>query len=369
MLLSDQQRKTNPVKAETFAICLLLTCSLQIMENLLPRIPIFPWLRIGLAYWILLPFLVRFGVTQGLMLFLLRNLMTLIYGGQIFSSFLISSSAGFASFIVCGSLGRYLYARDKLSLVSLSILMACSFNASQLFIVDKLLINHSDFYFQLAPILIWSLISGTIIAILVQKSQATLHHIFTTNFPIADSASSKSELTAITPCKWLAIPAVVMFCAIFIFRNPGIQLAFLAVLIFVVGLKNTKILIYAWPFYFYIAWLHLFRTDGTDLIGHWITQEGLDAFIYYTLRTTNIILCGQWLARYIPALLKKVKNNRYLEGTGFALPLLPSIFGISMTLGKDLLGKVRKKDFENLLDPILERLLEEFVKQRGIHST
>ena len=48
----------------TFAICLLLAASLQIIENLVPRIPIFPWLRFGFTYLVLLPFLLRYG--QGL---------------------------------------------------------------------------------------------------------------------------------------------------------------------------------------------------------------------------------------------------------------------------------------------------------------
>jgi uncharacterized membrane protein len=356
------------VKPETFAICLLLTCSLQIMENLLPKIPIFPWLRIGLAYWVLLPFLIRFGVIQALFLFLFRNLMTLIYGGQVFSSFLISTSAGLVSILVIGTMGRFLFNRNKIGLIGLSVLLACSFNVSQLVVVDQLLIRHQEFYFQLAPILIWSLVSGALIALLVYKSQPTLEHLFAMDISLPQSKPSSNSPVVPASSSLYALLALSGFSSIFLFEDIIVQLVYLPVLVLIARIRNLKLLIHAWPFYFYIAWLHLFRTDGVYILGQWITKEGWDAFLFYAVRTTNIILCGQWVARYIPSLLRRIKNNRFLEGAGFALPLLPSIFGISIALGKDLFGKVKAKEFQNLLDPVVERMLAEFNKLEGIRS-
>ena len=95
-----------PLSSEVLALSLLLATSLQIMENLLPKVPIFPWLKLGLAHLIILPFLLRFGVKNVLILFLSRNLITLMYGGQIFSSFLISTLSGLFSL---GFIGQGVY--------------------------------------------------------------------------------------------------------------------------------------------------------------------------------------------------------------------------------------------------------------------
>ena len=363
------RKEPAAVRPETFAVCLVLTCSLQIMENLLPKIPIFPWLRLGLAYWVLLPFLIRFGVRQALLLFLFRNLITLIYGGQIFSSFLISTSAGLLSLSVFGTVGRLFLIRNKIGLIGLSVLLACSFNINQLVIVDFLLIRHRDFYFQLAPILFWSAVSGSLIAALVYKSRHVLDRLFSKSYSLSKSVAELNEASLKSSEKLSAAVSMIVFCSLFFFNNWKIQAIYLVVLVVVTRFKNIRLLKHSWPFYFYIAWLHLFRTEGVYVFREWITAEGLDSFLYYAFRTTNIIVCGQWFARYVPALLKSIKTNRFLEGTGFALPVLPAIFGLSIAMGKELLQKVKSREFNELLDPIIERLLEEFkeIERRRNH--
>lgn len=350
------------IRPETFAFCLLITCSLQIMENLLPKVPIFPWLRIGLAYWIILPFLLRYGVGQVIVLFFFRNLMTLIYGGQIFSSFFISTTAGILTLAMVGSLGRYLFIRDKISLYGLSILTACSFNICQLAVAYHLIVKHHDFYFQIAPILTWSLVSGCLIAFAISRSQGALINLFSKTYSFNPLEFQESR-NRITTKIWVqSLVSLMVFISIFLLTSTVGQLALVIGLALINKPKNIKILLFAWPFYFYIIWLHLFRTDGVYIVGEWITREGLEACIYYTLRTTNLILCGQWLSKYITVLMEKLKYNRYLEGVCFALPLLPSIFGMSIALGRDLFHKVKNRDFENLLEPIMDRLEKEFIK-------
>jgi uncharacterized membrane protein len=353
---------SKPPSAETLAICLVLTCSLQIMENLLPKIPIFPWLRLGLAYWILLPFLIRFGVLHTLLLFMSRNLITLIYGGQIFSSFLISSCAGVLTFALTGSLVRALYLRKKIGLVGFSVLLACSFNAIQLGVVNLLLVQHSDFYFQLSPILFWSLISGCLTAFLVFKSRDTLIQLLSREFNLKIQPSS-GQNSGFGISFYLQIAAAsLFFVVIFLTKGLSYQLIFIPALLVVNRFKNLKILLFAWPFYFYIATLHLFRTDGVYIVSEWITREGLDAFLFYTARTTNIILCGQWMAAFLPSLISRYTKNRHLKGILLALPILPALFGISIGLGRELFIKIKNRQLGNLLDPIIEKLLGEFFR-------
>lgn len=358
----SQNRLHTRLTAERFAICLLLVCSLQIMENLLPRIPIFPWLRIGLAYWIILPFLLRFGVLPTLALFLLRNLMTLIYGGQVFSAFLISSLAGLVSLGGLGFIVFHLYHRKTLGLLGSSLTLALGFNLSQLIIVDRLLIQHSDFYFQLAPICLWSMISGTMIALLVFKSRHTLEHLFGEDLQMTPQHQSIATKEFKSGDLLLFALTTGLFVAIVLLPTLTVQLAMLCLLLVGTRKRHLKLIYFAWPFYFYIAWLHLFRTDGVYIVEGWITHEGLEAFVYHTIRMTSIILCGQWLARYLPFLFNQAKGNRYLLGTGYALPILPSIFGLSIALGRDLFYQIKNRQFEELLSPVIASLLQEFEK-------
>lgn len=359
--LIDKLKNKAP-GAETLAICLVLTCSLQIMENLLPKIPIFPWLRIGLAYWVFLPFLIRFGVFPTLILFLLRNLITLLYGGQIFSSFLISSSSGIFSFVLAGSLLRFLYTREKIGLVGLSILLACTFNVVQLGIVNIMLVQHADFYFQLSPILIWSLVSGCLTAFLVFKSRETLDLLLSLKLNLKNGGLLLQDKPSGVRSYFLLFLAVSIFISLFLFEQFTFQVVLIPILLLVNRFKNLKILLFAWPFYFYIAILHLFRSEGVYILGEWITREGLDAFLFYTARTTNVILCGQWIARFLPSLVNTFTENRYLKGFLLAMPILPALFGISISLGNELFDKLKKRRFSDLLDPIIEKLLGELRK-------
>lgn len=348
------------LRAETLAVCLILACSLQIMENLLPKIPIFPWLKLGLAWWILLPFLIRFGVRHTLMLFLFRNLITLLYGGQIFSSFLISSSAGLVSIALAGSILRALYRNNRLGLIGFSVVMAATFNVVQLGVVNQLLIQHSEFYYQLPPILLWSTVSGSLIALLVYRSQQALEGLFSAELVLPER-SAVQQPAEISAGNLLPVLLGVAFLGLILYVDQtAVQAGFIIVLLLLSRFRNLKVLIFAWPFYLYIAFLHLFRTEGVYILGEWITQEGLDAFLYYTARTTGIILCGQWIAPFIPALVRNRYGNRYLKGFTYALPILPAIFGISIALGRDLLKRIGKRDLNNLLGPIIQRLLSEF---------
>lgn len=364
MLFPTDAKPERNLSPELFAVCLLLACSLQIMENLIPRIPIFPWLRLGLSYWILLPFLLRFGVLHTLFLFLSRNLITLVYGGQIFSSFLISTSAGMVSLIVIGPLAGTGYQRKKLGLFGVSVLLAASFNVCQLVVVDRLLIRHQDFYFQLSPILVWSLISGGLIAFLVTKSSKTLEGLLSSS-PHFGPRNDSYPISKLELRERLELGlSFATFLLIFFIDRFTMQLALAVVLLPVTRFRSLRALVFAWPFFFYIAWLHLLRTDGFYIVGDWITREGLEAFGFYAIRTINVIVCGQWLGRFIPHLFKTVSVNLYLRGIGLALPLLPSIFGISIALGKNLLRQARNRNFANLLAPIVERLFAAFKENR-----
>jgi len=352
---------------EILALCLLLACSFQIIENLLPKIPIFPWLRLGLTYLILLPFLLRFGAHRTLLLFLSRNLIALVYGGQIFSSFIISSLSGIVTLGIIGPAAYYLYQKKISGLWGTSILLACFFNITQLFVVNFFFVRHGDFFFQLWPLMIWSLVSGSLIAFLVYKSGRGLDRLFDSRKSVKFFSGSMQSDDEQIDRVGLAI-AVSVFISLFLFTVIWFQLILLAILLVATQFKNLKTVLIAWPFYFYIVWLHLFRTDGVFIFRDWITQEGLDNFIFYAIRTTNIIICGQWLARYIPSLWKKFSGSVYMTGLGYALPLLPALFGLSIAMGKEFFNQLRRGNFENVLYLLVDRLEQELSRISAVNE-
>ncbi len=351
----------NHLTPQVFAICLLLAACLQIMENLLPKIPIFPWLRLGLAYLIILPFLLRYGAFKALMLFVCRNLIALVYGGQIFSSFMISTLSGVFSVGIVGHAVYLLYRRNSIGVLGVSLVLACSFNVMQLIVVNLLFVQHGDIFFQLAPLLIWSLFSSSFMAFLIYKSRNALDNLFyDEGMTVFRSGFVKniSHLTILDRVGIVLISAV--FISLFFLKAIMFQLLFLAALLIITQFKKLRFVFYAWPFFFYIAWLHLFRTDGIFIYKDWITREGLDNFLFFTVRTANVIICGQWLGKYIPLLWRQSAKNLYLEGMGYALPMMPAIFGLSISMGKTFFQELRKRNLENLLQPVIERLMKEF---------
>ena len=64
----------TPLTDKIFAGALILSTGLQIAESLVPRVPLFPWLRLGMSWAILLPFLLSFGVRPAIALFLAHGI-------------------------------------------------------------------------------------------------------------------------------------------------------------------------------------------------------------------------------------------------------------------------------------------------------
>jgi len=240
--------------------------------------------------------------------------------------------------------------------MGLSILLATAFNLIQLLVVYLLYIQHGGFFFQLTPLLSWSVLSGGLIAFLIHHSRQGLDQLFakgigTEWIPAGDRSNPPVA-------RWIKPAALAAGLFGLILVLPGLipQITILVGILIITRLRNLKTVIYAWPFFFYIAWLHLFRTDGVYIFKDWITRQGIDHFLFYSLRTTNLILCGQWLSRYIPFLLNNRRPNPYLEGMGFALPLLPTLFGLSLSMGRTFFRQLRRREFDNLLYPIITTL-------------
>lgn len=341
--------------AGVFALALVAASSLQIMEILIPRFPLFPWMRLGLSYIIILPFLLRYGGRAAFALLVARNLITLLYGGQPFSTFLIGTGAGAVALLSIGPLLRAAYSRDLLGITGISVCLASVFNLSQLTLVNLALIRHAGFFVQLGPILAWSLFSGVLVAALIRLSEKEIP-AFLTVAPKTASATPQAN-----PLKegnvWIFLVGLMGMAGILLVPSASLQVTALLVLA-LVSRDRGKALLVAWPFLFYLAWLHLFHTSGEYLIGDWVTREGLRDFVCHAARLGNLILLGRWVSRRFPWQWTRHsqsgstgRQSLYVQGFLLALPLLPNLFKPSLELGRIVVRKLWTGNHTDAMSP------------------
>lgn len=342
----------STVSREAFALALLVASSLQIMENLLPRFPLFPWMRVGFSYVVILPFLLQYGSKAAFILFLARNIIAILYGGQPLTTFLIGSGAGAMAFLCAGQPVAWAYRRGWMGILGASIVMATAFNLSQLAAVNVTLIRHSGFYFQTGPILAWSLVSGAAVALLIRFSDGELMRLFA---PPARPETESAPNPDIPPSAHAVHFLGGMTLLVFLFAVTDIRFQAPMLVVLLASVPGRfRLLWNTWPFFFYLAWLHLFRTSGEYLIGEWITREGVLNFALYSARLANLILLGRWLSRRFPWQWMGFSKSPYIQGFLLVLPLLPDIFRPSLRLGKDILRSLMAGKRAGALAPAFE---------------
>ncbi len=346
-----------PLSPETFAISLCLASSLQILENFLPRFPLFPWLKLGLSYLVLVPFWLNYGALASAWLLTGRNLAGMLFGGTPFSSVLISSFAGLMSLLLLGWPARKALQKNWIGLLGFSILSATAFNVLQLLFVEVVLIRHAGFFFQLGPLLLWSLASGGFLGLLIFRFQKPLQKILVVGNKLKPERKS---LSPGNPRIFLGL--LVLLLLLFFLSTLWIEaLVIVLIAIYDKG-RSRKTLQAAWPFFAYLAWLHLWKGEGHYIWREWVTSEGLQHFLMYSLRLGGIILLSKPISRFFPWTWILRSPSVYAEGLALALPLLPHVFPVTLAAGKDLLKSLWGKDeqaVEKILRGILNRLEEE----------
>ncbi len=330
--------RSPKITAESFALALLVTSSLQIMENLIPRIPLFPWMRVGFSYVIILPFLLELGPGAALALLLARNLTAILYGGQPFTTFLIGTGAGAIAIFGLGPMVRFGYKRGWLGIPGASVLLAAGFNMAQLALVKSTLIRHAGFYFLIGPMLAWSLLSGLLVALLIRYSAADLEGMLLSGPGIRPPSNLN-----VTPLEkpagrwghWPFVLGLFLLAGLFASKSFYVQGAAFGLLL-ATSRDRGKILWQSWPFFFYLAYLDLFHTQGVYWIGDWITREGAARFVLQTARLANFILLGRWLSVHFPWGWARRSQSPYLQGFLFSLPLMSGIFKSSLEFGREM---------------------------------
>lgn len=146
---------------------ILLALALSSLEMVLPRIPLFPWLKPGLANSVLMVWILWFGRREALLFLFSRIFITSLYFG--FSFFTITTSLGGAlpALFVMSFLKKNVL-DNKMGLYSMALVGAIFHNLGQLGMISLLLKGNSFYLFHIPAMGFASLFFGLLTAILAK---------------------------------------------------------------------------------------------------------------------------------------------------------------------------------------------------------
>ncbi len=335
--------KGSPPDAATIAACLVLACALQLAENLLPKFPLFPWMKLGLSHLVLLPFLLRFGAGPAIALTVSRTVLIWMVAGTPLSTMMVALAAGLVSLTLVGVCLRPLAHWGLLGWVGLSVASATLHNITQLVAVEFLLVDHAGFYFQLTPLLLWSAVSGAFMALLAAAALPFWMQLFDGPATGAMFSNAARQIPAQVGTVWNIRNKIAFFACLFLLSailvSPDFrwQSALWAVLV-VLALwprpgfpwrkrfrATFKPMWATWPFLIFLAWLHLFHGEG-HLIGFaGLTHEGVQDFALHVLRLLNLVALGPRLLQSFPRHLLERSASPYARALLLALPALTGL--------------------------------------------
>lgn len=271
------------------ASLLLLAVSLNALELFIPRIPLLPWLKPGLANVITIVWLVRFGVVDTLLLGILRVWTVGFYFGFSLLTISLSLSGTVLATLAMGTLWHLFGRRGWMGLVGLGIAGAAFHNLGQLTAVYVLLARNVRLLYQ-APFMAGaSVLSGGLVGLLaaqfvragrtLQTARATL--------PTAPPAASRSRVRVATAVLLLGWSCAVMFVeSVEILAGSALTATLCTQLIHRGSLKALfRPLRAFWMLFIAVAALHAFFSYGRTVpMLPLATYEGLHAAGIQSLR-------------------------------------------------------------------------------------
>lgn len=347
--MPSTERSPDP---RLFAGALLAASGLQLVELLLPRIPLIPWLRPGFSWIILLPFLLDFGIGPVIALFLGRNLLSMAFGGQPASTFLISSVAGTLALGLLGPLLRHAYHKRLIARVGASIALATGFNALQLLLVAGVLVGSSGYFQQIGPLLLWSVASGLLVAWLSMPLGDSKGWDRLAGFAPEREQSSHLGDGSI-PAAGLAAVAMALSLVV---RDLTLSAALLALAL---GWGRRNALVAAlrtWPFLPYLAWFHLRDTPGDLVLGEWTTRQGVERFALQCIHLWAFTAFGRILTSHLPWSRLLRIDAAWARGFALALPRIPLLFPASLSAGRSWWREGRPRGGAGFLDHLAQEL-------------
>ena len=221
MQLHDEDNLNREIVLK--ASLLLLAVALSALEFFIPRIPLFPWLKPGLANIVTLVWIIQFGYIESLLYALLRVWIVSFYFGFSFLTFSLGFSGAVFACSAMAVCWKLLGKNKILGTVGIAVVGALFHNMGQLMAVYLLMARNARLFYQIPIMIIASVLFGTIVGLIVPWLMQVV---------LDDTMISRVQLAKLShSVKKIYIPHVI------------ISLLFLCLCMALVFVKDTRFLL------------------------------------------------------------------------------------------------------------------------------
>lgn len=315
----------------TLSYLLAMSVIVNIMELMIPRFPLFPWIKLGLANTFLIAVIVLFSPAEGVRFAFLRTIIAGILSGMPATSFFFSGFGGISAALVMGGAWVLLGKRNWIGLCGIGILGAVTHNSAQLIVAYMLFVRNTAFLWQIPPLLVFSVFAGSAVGFL---SLSVIRSFTGINPPVPKPDTNAGTYNLIDKA---GIPVFLLLIVwIFAVKEPSvIGISFLLMIAVSLFQGNRLshlfgVLIRFWGLYLWIILSFLLFSSGH----YWfsaVTVEGAEKAAVLVLR---ILFCVTASFTFIkPAALNYILSMAQKIGIGAdsvkiisnALVLIPAI--------------------------------------------
>ena len=281
--MKKQHNKTT-VDSAKLSYLLAMAVSANLFELIIPRIPVLPWLKIGLANIFSIAVIVLYSPSEALRFIILRTFISGFLSGSPATSFMFSGAGGLLAVLTMGIAWKTFGRRGWLGLTGIGISGAAAHNTTQLVIAYLLFVKNAGFLWQIPFMLLFSIISGTIVGILAKPVIKAFRQ--TTVKPVIPQKATGPFLLK----EKIGFPIFLYFViGIFIIQKPEYFVVFYTLLIITAIYTKTgllRILKVSLRFWGLFAWniiINMFFTPGHFIV--WtVSYEGLERAGILSLR-------------------------------------------------------------------------------------
>ncbi len=282
-------------------VLLLLAVGIGAIEYFIPRIPLFPWLKPGLANVVTMVWIIRYGTRDAIFFAFLRSWITAMFFGFSFLTLALSLSGAVCACVGMGVIWKLLGKRGILGTVGLGITGALFHNLGQITAVFFLLTGNYHIFYQTPFMLLASVVFGSLAGMFVPALMQAVEKGEHLSMPDLYSTGKPQKKTypylntfLFTFCVALMITQVP---ALLIAAAAGISLW-----VQVIHLSARLLLrpvAKFWILFAFVGAMHLFFTYGRQV--PWmpgITYEGIQRTLIQWLRIWSWIQAGYLLNHF-----------------------------------------------------------------------
>jgi len=332
---------TETDETVTKTVLILVAVAFNILELFIPRIPLLPWLKPGLANSITIIWIIRYGTVDALLFTFIRVWISSFYFGLSLVTITLALSGGVAATLAMGgiwALSRKV-ALFRSGTVGIAVTGALFHNAGQLVAVYLLLARNSTVIYQLPAMGIASLVFGCFTGLLtpvlwkmfIVEDPMNISPI-TPRFPLRKASLNRLFIVIITACGLVAALLLAVDSPI-ILASAAAAATISALFISSRGAASLIHPLRFWFLFLFIAVFNLFFSYGTRIASlPVITHEGcletaVQSLRLWTWIELSLILQALHANTLFYNTLRRIFPNRAgsLAAALFALEYFPDV--------------------------------------------